>query len=92
MKSPLESKGIWGVLIALGAYLCGEYNIDIGENELSQLYIEFGEAIGMAVAFYGRVKASGPIQLVKPKVSVDGLSERNIAAVNELIRKLKKEG
>lgn len=67
-KNPLQSVTLWGLVIILVANLLKPFGMDLDVEVTSQLveevinfWPEILEAIGLVLAFIGRVRASKPI-------------------------------
>ena len=60
-KSLVKSKTVLGILISLAGTLAPMLGYSVDTNTLTSLVDEFFQIAGLALAFYGRVKATDPI-------------------------------
>lgn len=66
MKQWYQSKTVWGALIAMGAPLLRHVGVEMGLAEqanLADALATIAGALGGVLAIYGRIRASGPIDL-----------------------------
>jgi hypothetical protein len=66
MKQWYQSKTVWGALIAIGAPLLRYVGLELGlaeQADLADALATFAGAFGGVLAIYGRIKATGPIDL-----------------------------
>lgn len=93
-KSPLESKGVLGVVISALGLFAEHYGIEITATQLDTFVFVGMQIYGLGQALYGRWVAENPISLFKAKENPDTitidtskLSSTEKNALNSLLRK-----
>ncbi|MBB6180851.1 hypothetical protein [Pseudorhizobium flavum] len=64
MKTWYQSKTVWGALIAVAASIAQMAGVDLApdvQNDIADLAIALGGALGGALSIYGRISASTAI-------------------------------
>lgn len=72
MKNPVKSLTLWGIVIAAIASFLKPYGVKIDTeilpellDELVRFWPEVMEAVGLTLAFIGRIRATKPISFTK---------------------------
>lgn len=58
MKGALQSKTVWGVLVALIGSFASRYGVDVCGADTTAVAGDIATLAGSALAIYGRVRAS----------------------------------